>query len=92
MATRYRLRDAGDQWPAIVGHVERGEAVELVDDGRPVALITPLVESQGDAGRSGGFWEKLERLRREYDADALDIGPQDFEGLRDRSPGRDVQL
>ena len=92
MATRYRLRDAGDQWSIIVAHVERGEAVELVENGEPVALITPLVRSQDDAIRCGGFWDTLEQLRREYDVDNLDVGPHDFVGLRDRFPGRDVAL
>ena len=92
MTRRWSLQDAGEQWPVVVAAVRRGELVELTDAGRPVAVITPLGEPEIAAARAAGFWETLDRLRREYDTERLDIGPEDFAGLRDRSPGRDVVL
>jgi hypothetical protein len=42
--------------------------------------------------RQRGFWEAYEAFRDAVDLEALGVGKEDFDGLRDRSPGREVAL
>ncbi|PSB18037.1 hypothetical protein C7B65_16955 [Phormidesmis priestleyi ULC007] len=40
-----------------------------------------------------GFWEGVERLRAEMQAEGIEIDPDEIWGdVRDRSPGRDINL
>ena len=65
--------------------------VELTRDGEPVAVIVSLDEYRRLAASLPGFWDAVERFRAEADLEELDIDSV-MAGVRDRSPGRDVEL
>ncbi|MGD2115960.1 MAG: type II toxin-antitoxin system prevent-host-death family antitoxin [Acidobacteriota bacterium] len=70
---------------------EAGGAVEITRRGEPVAVL--LGRGDYERLRRGGedFWERYARFRERTDLDALDLDPDEiFGGVRDRSPGREV--
>jgi antitoxin (DNA-binding transcriptional repressor) of toxin-antitoxin stability system len=85
------LAQARDQLPAIVHDVARHGPVELTEGGEAVAVIVALDEYRQLAGDRPGFCDALQKLRAETDLDELDIDSV-LRDVRDRSPGRDVEL
>lgn len=93
MTKQYSIAEARSRLPGIVHDVESGPPVELTRRGRPVAVVMSLVEYRRlTAEKKGGVWERIEDFRRRMDIENLDIPPETWEGLRDRSPGRAVEL
>jgi prevent-host-death family protein len=86
---QYSIAQARDQLAGIVHDAEAGTPIELTRRGRPVAVIVSLEEYHRLAGgQKLEFWEAYERFRSETDLEDLGIGPEVFDGVRDRSPGR----
>jgi prevent-host-death family protein len=92
MAKQYSIVQAKDHLPSLLRQVERGQAVELTRRGKPVAVVL----SVQDFARlqSGGvtFTQALSRLRRKKGFRGVDLAPDFYDDLRDRSPGRKVNL
>jgi prevent-host-death family protein len=88
--TRYSIAQARDHLPRIIHAAESGTPIELTRRGQAVAVIVSLQEYRRlTLGRSD-FWTAYER----FSAGSLgeeDIGAEVFEGLRDRSPGRETE-
>jgi prevent-host-death family protein len=88
---RLTLAQAREQLPAIVHDVAVHGPVELTEDGQPLAVIVALDEYRRLAPQRPNTWEAYQRWRAEADGEDLDIDSF-LEGLRDPSPGRDVDL
>jgi antitoxin Phd len=86
---QYSIAQARDHLPGIVHAVEESGPVELTRRGKPVAVILSLSEYERLRPQREDFWEVYERLNKEFDFPSLDITPDIFPPLRDRSPGRD---
>lgn len=89
---QYSIAEARDRLPRLVHEAERGIQVELTRRGRPVAVILSALEHSRMTGSSPGFNEALERYRRTVDLKKMNFEASFFEGLRDRTPGREVGL
>jgi antitoxin Phd len=89
MRKQYSIAQARDHFPGIVHEVERGSQIELTRRGKPVAVLVSLPEYERLTSGTGGFWEALEKFRREADLEAMWEDGDPFEGVRDRSPGRE---
>jgi prevent-host-death family protein len=89
MGKRYSIAHARNQLPGIIHAVERGGPVELTRRGKPVAVIVSLSDYERLSARKKTFSEAFEEWRQSVDLDKLDIGPEVWEGVRDRSPGRE---
>jgi antitoxin Phd len=87
---QYSIAQARDKLPSIVHEVERGGPVELTRRGRPVAVVMSLRDYERVAGRRPGFAAALAAFSAETKPGELGFADEDFVGLRDRSPGRDV--
>jgi antitoxin Phd len=87
---QYSIAQARDRLPGIIHDVERGSAVELTRRGKPVAVILSVQDYRRLSSGRIGFWNAFERLRDSPEFEPID--PDTFEGLRDRSPGRPVDL
>jgi prevent-host-death family protein len=85
------IAQAGGQLPAVVRDAEEHGPVELTRDGEPVAVIVALDEYRRLASARPSFWEAVQKFRAETDLEELDIDSV-LEGVRDRSPGRDIEL
>ena len=90
MPKQYSLAEARDQLTRLVRDVEKGEAVELTRRGKPVAVLVSLREYQGMQNGTQGYWEALCKWRADHGLARLQIEPEMFQELRDRSPGRKV--
>ncbi|MBI2760520.1 MAG: type II toxin-antitoxin system Phd/YefM family antitoxin [Chloroflexi bacterium] len=89
MTKQYSIAAAREQLPGIVHEVEAGQPVELTRRGRRVAVLMSVDEYERLLGRSSGFGDRLLAFRRRLEAEGVEIPRETFEGLRDRSPGRE---
>lgn len=89
MGQQYSIAQARDHLPAIVHEVEQGQPVELTRRGKPVAVLLSASEYRRLSRSRPSFMEAVERWRRSVDLEELNIGPEYFDALRDRSPGRE---
>jgi antitoxin Phd len=90
MESQYTISQAKNRLPAIVHAVEKGPSVKLTRRGRPVAVLLSIKEYEKLCGNRVGFWDALTAIRKR--AEKVDISDEDFKGLRDRTPGRAVEL
>lgn len=91
MNKKYSIAEARDQFAAIVREIEKEPAVEITRRGRPVAVLLSLREFHRLKFRKN-FWDAYCSFRNQYDLAKLDIEPEIFTGVRDKSPGREVKL
>ena len=92
MAKQMTAAQVRREWAKVLRSAERGTTVEVTRNGQPVAVVISI-----DAYRKleGATKETLSdviaHLRESVDPQDLE-GPDPWEDLRDRSPGREIQL
>ena len=92
MGKQYSISDARSHLSTLIREVELGTAVELTRRGKPVAVVVSLQEYKRLASARRDLWDVIEEFRRSTDLSELELGPEYFDALRDRSPGRPVIL
>lgn len=85
------IAEARNRLPALVHSVEEGPAVRLTRRGKPVAMLVSLEEYERLRPRRPGLWRAIEEFRERTDLSDLDVD-EIFRGVRDPSPGREVEL
>jgi prevent-host-death family protein len=90
MLKEYSIAKARDHFTALVRDVERKAVIKLTRRGKPVAVLLSVQEYERLAANRPGFWEAYTRFRDKHNLAVLDIQPEIFTGLRDTSPGREV--
>ncbi len=92
MQTQYSIAEARNQFAALIRKVEESEnSVQVTRRGRPVAVIlsaeeyTRLLAQQ----KKRNFWQEYLKFREEWQDELMDIDGDIWEGLRDKSPGRE---
>ena len=86
------IADARNRLARVVHDVETGPPVELTRRGRPVAVIVSVREFETLAGARGSFASALRRFRKANDLKSGGIDRSFFGMLRDKSPGRPVNI
>jgi antitoxin (DNA-binding transcriptional repressor) of toxin-antitoxin stability system len=66
--------------------------VEITRRGEPVAVLLSAAQYLALAGEGPSFMAALDDLRRRLGVARLGIGGDDFAGLREQSPGREVSI
>lgn len=90
MKKSYSIAEARQNLAALVHELECEPSIQLTRRGSPVAILLSIQEYQRlESGRIM-FWEAYEAFRAGADLSALEIEPEVFAGLRDRSPGREM--
>ncbi len=93
MPEQFSVSEAKNRLTAIVHSVENGAAVRLTRRGKPVAVLLSIEEYQRLTGKQKDFWTALTDFRQSFEPDEEGgISGQEFEGIRDSSPGREVVL
>jgi prevent-host-death family protein len=92
VAKRMSIAEARDHLTQVVHEVEAGVEVELTRRGRPVAVLVPVYARGGKRGRPLTFMESVDAWRASHEVDKYGLTEADLDGLRDRSPGREVAL
>lgn len=89
--SQYSIAEAKGRLPSLVHEVEKGSSVVLTRHGKPVAVLLSIHEYTQLSEKKGGFWNALTAYQRAISVEGEEIGDADFEGLRDFTPGRDVE-
>ena len=90
MENQYSIAEAKNKLPAIIHLVERGPSVKLTRRGRPVAILLSIQEYERLSQKKMDFWLALKSFRKIAEKEGIEISNADFKGLRDYSPGREV--
>lgn len=92
MPSQYSIEQAQTQLSDIMAEVEQGTLVEILKSGRRVAVLVSSQDYERLTISKPDFWDALTAFRREFNIEAEGIEADVFEGLRDLSPGREVDL
>ncbi|MFA7340765.1 MAG: type II toxin-antitoxin system prevent-host-death family antitoxin [Candidatus Obscuribacterales bacterium] len=90
---QYSIAHARDNLAAIVHELEGTYSVELTRRGRTVAVIVSKAEYDRLQASRPSFWEACMAFRAETSLADAAIDPSEvFGGLREPSPGREIDL
>ena len=90
---QYSIAQACDQLTQLVHQAEQGKPVELTRRGKRVAVILSAEEYDRLLPPKSDFWTSLVKFREQLIEENIDIDPGAvFKDVRDRSPGREVNL
>ncbi len=93
MIKEYSIAEARQRLPQVVREAEAGETVTLTRRGRRVVVLVGTDQFDRLASGRLGFSTAYARFRKHHDLEKLELDPAGlFDGLRDRSPGRDVDV
>lgn len=91
MPKKYSIAEARHNLAAIVHELEHQPLVELTRRGEPVAVLLALEEYRRLKRQSGDFWSAYTAFCADQPAvEATNAEP--FADVRDRSPGRAIDL
>ncbi len=91
-ATKVSVAEARQNFARLIKRAEQGKAIEITRRGESVAVLLSASEYLMLTGKRPSFMEAARRVRERLDVESLGIGDDEFEGLRDESPGREVAL
>jgi len=91
MPKRYSIAEARHNLAALVHQLESKTRIELTRRGEPVAVLLSFHEYRSLTAEKRGFWPAYESFRRTVDLPRLKIDPETFEGIRDRTAGREMR-
>ena len=92
MQKQFSISEAKNKLPTIIHYVEKGPYVELTRRGIPVAVLLSIQEYERLSRKYTGFWSAVSEFRRKVEDEGVEISDKDFDGLRDLSTGREVEL
>jgi antitoxin Phd len=92
MQKQFSIAEAKNRLPSIIHYIEKGPYVELTRRGKPVAVLLSIQEYERLSHKYTGFWNALSAFRQTIHDEGIEISDVDFEGLRDSSAGREVEL
>ncbi len=92
MTKRYSIAEAHHNLSAVVHELEWRARIELTRRGSPVAVMLSMREFERVSAPRGRFWDAYEAFRQRVNLPQHGIDPTVLDRVRDRSPGREVQL
>ena len=92
MNKRFSIEEAKSRLPAIIHAVEKGSSIDLTRRGKSVAVLISVQEYKRLRGKYKNFWSASSELRRIIKNEAIDISDRDFQNLRDRGSGREIDI
>ena len=92
MEEQYTIADAKNKLPSLIHSVETGQAVKLTRHGRAVAVLLSIKDYQRLNRKREGYWRALNSLRKHMEKEGVVVTGEEFEGVRDNSSGREVDL
>jgi prevent-host-death family protein len=92
MPKQYSIAEARQNLASIVYELDTQPEIELTRRGVPVAMLLSLDAYHQLRGKQPSFWKLYTAFRSTFDPLGLDNEGDAFDGVRDASPGREVQL
>jgi prevent-host-death family protein len=91
-ATKVSGAEARQNFARLIKRAEQGRAIEITRRGESVAVLLSASEYLMLTVDRPSFIEATRSVRERLGVESLGIGDEEFEGLRDESPGREVEL
>jgi prevent-host-death family protein len=92
MAQSYAIAEARANLPTIIDEVEAGVAVELTRRGKVVAVMISVTEYQRLQSKRTTFQDSYQKFLKKHSLAEVGLEKDFARKLRDRSPGRKVDL
>ncbi len=92
MSERYSIAEARHNLAALVHDLERQPVIELTRRGKPVAMLLSLGSYRQLLPEGESFWAAYTAFRAGLSSEELAVEPDIFSEVRERSPGRDLDL
>jgi prevent-host-death family protein len=91
MTKSYSIAEARNRFTSILRDAETSPPIEITRHGQTVAVILSWQEYLRLSAKKD-FWDSYNSFRELFDLSELAIEPETFDGVRDLSPGREVDL
>ncbi len=92
MTHQYSVEQARNQLDQIMAEVEQGNSVEILRAGQRIAVLVSSKDYDLLTQAKPDFWDAIVAFRRDFKMDEEGVDDDFWEGLRDPSPGREVNL
>ncbi|MGF1523333.1 MAG: type II toxin-antitoxin system Phd/YefM family antitoxin [Leptolyngbyaceae cyanobacterium] len=92
MSTQYTIEQAQTHLDEIMTEVEQGNSVEILKAVKRVAVLVSSQDYDLLTAVKPSFWAAIETFRRDFKVDEEGVADEFWEGLRDQSPGREVNF
>ena len=92
MSTKYSIAEARQNLAAIVHELDKKEHIELTRRGEPVAVLLSMHAYRRLAEPRVKFSDAYRAFRDKFPVSEDDAELTEFDDVRDRSPGREVNL
>jgi antitoxin Phd len=92
MSTKYSIAEARHNLAAIVHELDQKEAIELTRRGEPVAVLLSMQAYRRLSEPNVKFSDAYKAWRQAFPASETDADLTEFDDVRDRSPGREINL
>jgi prevent-host-death family protein len=84
---KYSIAEARRNLVAVVRELDKKDAIEITRRGEPVAVLLSMGAYRRLTAPTANFWDAYQAFRQAVPLSKLDIQPEVFEGVRDRSAG-----
>ncbi|MFQ3617559.1 MAG: type II toxin-antitoxin system Phd/YefM family antitoxin [Cyanobacteriota bacterium] len=92
-AAQYSIAQARDRLAQLIHQAESGTPIELTRRGKRVAVILSAAEYDRVFSQKGSFGRSLAEFRHRMEVENINLDPEEvFKDVRDKSPGREVNL
>ena len=91
MTKSYSIAEARNRFTSILRDAETSPPIEITRHGQTVAVILSWQEYLRLSAKKD-FWDSYNSFREVFDLSELAIEPETFDGVRDLSPGREVDI
>lgn len=92
MLKNVSIAQARHDLAALVHELEKKPVIELTRRGKPVAMLVSMREYKRLRAATTDFWDAYTGFRKRVNLAELNIDPKIWEGVRDPSPGREVEF
>ena len=92
MQEQYSTQQLNSHLPEVLKQIERGNSIEITQEGEPFAVILSASEYQRLTDSKSTFWSSLQEFYANNDIGELEVEADAFADVRDRSPGREVNF
>lgn len=92
MKNKYSTQQLNQNLAEVLKQISQGDLIEITQEGKPFAVILSSSEYQRLTATKSSFWQSLQEFYSTNDLEELEIEPDVFAKVRDRSLGREVNF
>lgn len=92
MSNQYSTQQLYQHLTEVIEQIQQGNSIEITQEGEIVAVILSVAEYQRLTTSKSSFWQSLQQFRQQTNLEELGIESDVFAGVRDITPGREVNF